>query len=108
MPSSAWRPRRRARCCCSAPGPAWPPARPTATPRVVVPQGIGAAALKGAKVTGKAAAAGTERVSFVLRVTHPAALAARVNGSGKALSVSQFAAGFGQPGARPSASWPAS
>jgi kumamolisin len=78
-------------------GPAAAAAGPSGAPRVVVGQDTGAAVLKGAKVTGKAAAAGTERVSFVLRVTHPAALAARVNASGKALSVSQFAAGFGQP-----------
>ena len=68
--------------------------------RVQVAQGIGAAALNGAKAVGPAAAGDTEQVSFILRTTHPAALGARVGSRAPALSVRQFAAMFGQPSAQ--------
>jgi kumamolisin len=68
--------------------------------RVQVAQGIGAAALNGAHDVGPAAAGDTEQVSFILKATHPAALHARVGSRAPALSVRQFAAGFGQPAAQ--------
>jgi kumamolisin len=81
-------------------GPAGAATHPSHPGRVQVPQGIGAAALNGAKTVGPAAAAATEQVSFILKATHPAALHARVGSRAAALSVRQFAASFGQPAAR--------
>jgi kumamolisin len=80
-----------------ATGPAVAASKPD---RVVVAQGIGAAALNGAKDVGKAATTDTEQVSFILKSPHPNWLAQRVNNSGKALSVAQFASMFGQPSAQ--------
>jgi kumamolisin len=67
--------------------------------RVAVPQGIGAAALNGAKTLGPAAAGDTEQVSFILRTRNATVLRNRVGSRAPALSVSQFAREFGQTNA---------
>jgi kumamolisin len=81
-------------------GPAGAATHPPRPGRVQVPQGIGAAALNGARAVGPAAEGDTEQVSFILRTTHPTALVARVGSRAPALSVRQFAAMFGQPSAQ--------
>jgi kumamolisin len=73
------------------------PAKPG---RTAVPQGIGAAALNGARVLGPAAPAGTEQVSFILRARNPVSLRNRVGSRAPALSVGQFARRYGQPAAQ--------
>jgi kumamolisin len=81
-------------------GPAGAATHSSRPSRVQVPQGIGAAALNGAKAAGPAAAAATEQVSFILRTRDASALVDRVGSRAPALSVSQFAQMFGQPSAQ--------
>jgi kumamolisin len=66
--------------------------------KVAVPQGVAAAALKGAGVFGPTPPGTPERVSFILKARHLGALEALVSGGtpGGALSPGQFAARFGQ------------
>jgi kumamolisin len=83
-----------------AAGPAGAATHSSRPGRVQVAQGIGAAALNGARAVGPAAAGDTEHVSFILKATHAAALHARVGSRAPALSVAQFASRFGQPAAQ--------
>jgi kumamolisin len=66
--------------------------------KVAVPQGVAAAALKGAGVFGPTPPGTPERVSFILKARHLGALEADVAGGmpGGALTPGQFAARFGQ------------
>jgi subtilase family serine protease len=66
--------------------------------KVAVPQGVAAAALKGAGVFGPTPPGTPERVSFILKARHLGALEADVAGGtpGGQLSPRQFAARFGQ------------
>jgi kumamolisin len=66
--------------------------------KVAVPQGVAAAALKGAGVFGPTPPGTPEQVSFILKARHLGALEADVAGGtpGGALSTAQFAARFGQ------------
>jgi subtilase family serine protease len=79
------------------------PASSATTPgpggRMAVPQGVGPAALKGARVLGPTAAGTKERLSFILKANSVQQLEVGVElGIGHGyLSVSQFADRYGQP-----------
>jgi kumamolisin len=78
---------------------------PPSASKVAVPQGIGTAALKNARVFGHTPASTPETVSFILKARNLGQLEANVEAGMPSgyQSVSQFASGYGQPGSNISA-----
>jgi kumamolisin len=111
IPNLAWRRRATAVLAAgmagsllavfAAAGPASSATRPAPDRRAVVPQGIGPAALHGARVLGTTAASTKEQVSFILKARDLQQLEFSVESGLQQgyLSVSQFASRYGQPAA---------